>query len=133
MIHFAGVIFYALFASGDLQPWAEPPEELQETVESKPPEKILETTALTEGPAATNYSSSSNVDFNAAWGTTNQGPGYGSIGDQSAPQTRYGHTHAEYRWNSHLPQNALRTSSSSAQHLNKLWSLTGTGKGSSNF
>lgn len=24
MIHFCGVIFYAIFASGDLQPWAEP-------------------------------------------------------------------------------------------------------------
>lgn len=24
MIHFCGVIFYALFASGELQPWAEP-------------------------------------------------------------------------------------------------------------
>ncbi|XP_015911653.1 vesicular glutamate transporter 1 isoform X2 [Parasteatoda tepidariorum] len=26
-IHFAGVIFYALFASGEKQPWAEPPED----------------------------------------------------------------------------------------------------------
>lgn len=26
-IHFAGVIFYAFFASGELQPWAEPPKE----------------------------------------------------------------------------------------------------------
>lgn len=25
MIHFCGVIFYAIFASGELQPWAEPP------------------------------------------------------------------------------------------------------------
>lgn len=24
MIHFCGVIFYAIFASGELQPWAEP-------------------------------------------------------------------------------------------------------------
>lgn len=27
LIHFGGVIFYALFASGELQPWAEPPGE----------------------------------------------------------------------------------------------------------
>lgn len=26
-VHFAGVIFYGLFASGELQPWAEPPPE----------------------------------------------------------------------------------------------------------
>ena len=27
VIHFLGVIFYALFASGELQPWAEPSKE----------------------------------------------------------------------------------------------------------
>lgn len=27
LIHFGGVIFYGLFASGELQPWAEPPRE----------------------------------------------------------------------------------------------------------
>lgn len=27
LIHFAGVIFYGIFASGDKQPWAEPPDE----------------------------------------------------------------------------------------------------------
>lgn len=27
IIHMAGVVFYAIFASGDLQPWAEPPTE----------------------------------------------------------------------------------------------------------
>lgn len=26
-IHFCGVIFYALFASGELQPWSEPPSD----------------------------------------------------------------------------------------------------------
>jgi hypothetical protein len=25
LIHFAGVIFYGMFASGEKQPWAEPP------------------------------------------------------------------------------------------------------------
>ena len=29
LIHFAGVIFYAIFASGEKQPWADPPEEEQ--------------------------------------------------------------------------------------------------------
>lgn len=29
-IHFGGVIFYALFASGEKQPWAEPPPEDEE-------------------------------------------------------------------------------------------------------
>lgn len=27
LIHFGGVIFYAIFASGEKQPWAEPPRE----------------------------------------------------------------------------------------------------------
>lgn len=27
LVHFSGVIFYALFASGEKQPWADPPEE----------------------------------------------------------------------------------------------------------
>ncbi|KAL7636796.1 UNVERIFIED_CONTAM: hypothetical protein RMT77_012552 [Armadillidium vulgare] len=30
VIHFLGVIFYAIFASGELQPWAEPPPEEEE-------------------------------------------------------------------------------------------------------
>lgn len=29
MVHFVGITFYGLFASGDLQPWAEPTEEQQ--------------------------------------------------------------------------------------------------------
>lgn len=27
MVHFLGIIFYGIFASGEKQPWAEPPEE----------------------------------------------------------------------------------------------------------
>ncbi|GFQ99874.1 vesicular glutamate transporter 2.2 [Trichonephila clavata] len=27
IIHFAGVVFYAIFASGEKQPWAEPPDD----------------------------------------------------------------------------------------------------------
>lgn len=30
VIHFLGVAFYAVFASGELQPWAEPPNEEEE-------------------------------------------------------------------------------------------------------
>ena len=30
LIHFSGVVFYAIFASGEKQPWAEPPPEEQE-------------------------------------------------------------------------------------------------------
>ena len=30
MIHFSGVVFYAIFASGEKQPWADPPPEEQE-------------------------------------------------------------------------------------------------------
>lgn len=49
MIHFCGVIFYALFASGELQPWAEPPEEsYEEPSGAKSIEKNMETTALNE-------------------------------------------------------------------------------------
>lgn len=33
IIHFLGVIFYAIFASGELQPWAEP------AAEDNPPEE----------------------------------------------------------------------------------------------
>ena len=29
LIHFMGVIFYAIFASGEKQPWADPPEQEQ--------------------------------------------------------------------------------------------------------
>ena len=38
VIHFIGVTFYALFASGDLQPWAEPKEEEDEL--QKPPAPV---------------------------------------------------------------------------------------------
>ncbi|ELU12188.1 hypothetical protein CAPTEDRAFT_177109 [Capitella teleta] len=34
MVHFAGVIFYAIFASGEKQPWADPPEEEKPTTPS---------------------------------------------------------------------------------------------------
>lgn len=29
LVHFAGVAFYAIFASGEKQPWADPPEEVE--------------------------------------------------------------------------------------------------------
>ena len=29
LIHFSGVIFYGIFASGEKQPWAEPKEEVE--------------------------------------------------------------------------------------------------------
>ena len=32
VIHFLGVAFYAVFASGELQPWAEPPKDEEEPV-----------------------------------------------------------------------------------------------------
>jgi hypothetical protein len=47
MIHFGGVAFYAMFASGELQPWAEPvPEETDDY--PKKDEAQMETTALNE-------------------------------------------------------------------------------------
>ena len=53
MIHFAGVIFYALFASGEMQPWAEPPAEFYEDPSAaKSIEKKMETTALNEVSSA---------------------------------------------------------------------------------
>lgn len=30
LVHFGGVIFYAIFASGELQPWADPPADEEE-------------------------------------------------------------------------------------------------------
>jgi ACS family sodium-dependent inorganic phosphate cotransporter-like MFS transporter 6/7/8 len=30
IIHICGVIFYAIFASGELQPWSEPPKEVEQ-------------------------------------------------------------------------------------------------------
>lgn len=47
MIHFGGVAFYACFASGELQPWAEPEPDGTE-VYSKHDEARMETTALNE-------------------------------------------------------------------------------------
>ena len=34
LIHFAGVTFYAIFASGEKQPWADPPDEEEPTTGS---------------------------------------------------------------------------------------------------
>ena len=45
VIHFLGVAFYAVFASGELQPWAEPPKDEEEDV-AQP--------ALTAAPTAWN-------------------------------------------------------------------------------
>ncbi|XP_064122323.1 vesicular glutamate transporter 1-like [Macrobrachium nipponense] len=36
IIHFLGIIFYGLFASGELQPWAEPPQPEEEMTENAP-------------------------------------------------------------------------------------------------
>jgi len=47
-IHFSGVAFYAMFASGELQPWAEPPPEYCEDAPPQKQEAIMETTALNE-------------------------------------------------------------------------------------
>lgn len=38
VIHFCGVLFYAIFASGDKQPWADPPEK----DENPPPEDVAD-------------------------------------------------------------------------------------------
>jgi len=47
MLNFGGVAFYAVFASGELQPWAEPAEE--ESVDyPKKEESQVETTAWNE-------------------------------------------------------------------------------------
>lgn len=48
MIHFGGVAFYALFASGELQPWAEPTAEQYEAMGEKAEPVQMETTALNE-------------------------------------------------------------------------------------
>lgn len=52
LIHFSGVAFYAFFASGELQPWAEPPPEYSGPIDPvyKQPEEKMETTALNEVP-----------------------------------------------------------------------------------
>jgi hypothetical protein len=48
VIHIGGVIFYGIFASGDLQPWAEPAPEYYEEPLSEKPGANMETTALNE-------------------------------------------------------------------------------------
>lgn len=49
LIHFSGVAFYAFFASGELQPWAEPPPDYSEVpAQQKYPDARMETTALNE-------------------------------------------------------------------------------------
>jgi len=36
LIHFAGVTFYGIFASGEKQPWADPPDDDDDTATSPP-------------------------------------------------------------------------------------------------
>lgn len=51
LIHFSGVAFYAIFASGDLQPWAEPPPDYFEDPAAPMRQQQgvgVETTALNE-------------------------------------------------------------------------------------
>lgn len=58
-IHLAGVVFYYFYASGELQPWAEPHKGDGIECVTPPPEK--ETTLMNTAPAGTNENGSTNV------------------------------------------------------------------------
>ncbi|ODN04161.1 Vesicular glutamate transporter 2.1 [Orchesella cincta] len=73
LIHFSGVAFYACFASGELQSWAEPPPDYTE-VPTQKGDVRMETTALNEAPVQ-DYRATQSSDLNA-WG--DQPYAYGS-------------------------------------------------------
>lgn len=51
LVHFTGVIFYAIFASGEKQPWADPPPEepKKEDINGEPPYDGANNTSATYG------------------------------------------------------------------------------------
>lgn len=73
LIHFSGVAFYACFASGELQSWAEPPPDYSEVPAHNKPDMRMETTALNEAPVH-DYRATGSADLNA-WGDPPQ-PAY---------------------------------------------------------
>lgn len=55
-VHFIGVTFYGVFASGELQPWAEPtPEQLKAWEENANPQKVTPQTPRPPPPVPIIY------------------------------------------------------------------------------
>ena len=113
LIHICGVIFYGIFASGELQPWSEPPKEIeqlpmqyQQPIQTQiegtwPPSETTQMTTTTTNPFSqtdSNYdpwAQNGNVSTgNVATGLANNyQPSYGST--ESQPTSFY-ETRAQY-------------------------------------
>ena len=81
MIHFCGVIFYAIFASGELQPWAEP----EPVAGAEVPGMIPGQTTITNNP----FNQSNGAGIIPGYGQTQVAPGtmYGGVDESTYNQT----------------------------------------------
>lgn len=95
LIHFCGVIFYGIFASGELQPWAEPPPLPEESIQQQPPQlqqqqsvgwNPYDTSAWDKDPNQQNGSVGGFANYNQ--------PTYGATSD--VQQTSFYETRPEY-------------------------------------
>lgn len=105
VIHFTGVVFYALFASGEKQPWAEPPGE-EEGPSWNPLENAFKEgggggAAITEGVAEDAVNAPMSASKQPSYGATEDmaPPVYGTRQEyvQAPPTDRYMHGDVEER------------------------------------
>ncbi|XP_069192452.1 vesicular glutamate transporter 1 isoform X1 [Procambarus clarkii] len=96
IIHFLGIIFYGIFASGELQPWAEPPPEEQLPEDQQ--QYVKETTPAMATPGQANGKLATYGTM-AGDGTAPEGQGYTQEGytqetyTQQQPQLDYAVAH----------------------------------------
>lgn len=83
-IHFCGVAFYAIFASGELQPWAEPPAE---ATEPELPAYLQDGSVAAGGQVGMPYPGQQNGGL-AAYGQ--QAANYGTTGMDGQQTTSFG-------------------------------------------
>ena len=98
MIHFCGVIFYAMFASGELQPWAEPSWEhgVGGTIDANAGQPPPGTTTLPPGQTAM-VAAAPGVDPNNSTNPFGAPNGYGAnYGATTADGQQYYPTTTEY-------------------------------------
>lgn len=89
-VHFAGVVFYGIFASGDKQPWADPPPEEN----TWKPEDTLK-----DDDRANSYGSLNKESFAKQNGTVPASDGYGYGYDDYDKKINYGNQ------NGYVPEN----------------------------
>ena len=65
LVHFAGVIFYAIFASGEKQEWADPQEEEQPTTPSWKPGDVMNGEVKVKPPRPPEYDMSKMSSYGA--------------------------------------------------------------------